>query len=59
MPYGSSPYVNRKFIGITGPTGATGPIGSTGDQGSRGNLGNTGSTGSDLIGITFNNGVLK
>lgn len=59
MPYGSSPYVNRKFIGITGPTGSTGPIGPTGEQGSRGNVGNTGNTGSDLIGITFNDGVLR
>jgi hypothetical protein len=58
MIYGSSPYTQRKIIGITGPTGTTGPTGSDGNTGNPGATGNTGNTGGSIIGITLSNNTL-
>lgn len=58
MPYGSSPYIKKAFVGVTGPTGSDGPTGPTGNTGEDGPLGNTGSTGSSIVGMTSNNGLV-
>lgn len=58
MIYGSSPYTQRKLVGVTGPTGNTGSTGLDGLIGDTGNTGNTGSTGADIIGITLSNNTI-
>jgi hypothetical protein len=52
MIYGSSPYVKRNLVGLTGPTGEIGITGPTGNDGPLGPTGFTGNTGASVIGMT-------
>jgi hypothetical protein len=52
MIYGSSPYVKRNLVGLTGPTGETGITGPTGNNGPIGRTGSTGNTGASIVGMT-------
>lgn len=58
MIYGSSPYIQRKIVGITGPTGSTGPTGPDGNIGRTGATGATGNTGGSIIGMTLSNNTV-
>jgi hypothetical protein len=58
MIYGSSPYIQRKILGITGPTGTTGPTGPNGNIGNTGATGATGNTGGSIIGMTLSNNTV-
>jgi len=58
MIIGSSPYLQRKILGITGPTGATGITGPDGHIGATGYQGNTGNTGGSVVGMTLSNSTV-
>lgn len=53
MLYGSSPYLIKKLLGVTGPTGATGITGAVGNPGPVGQIGPTGNTGPSITGMTL------
>lgn len=55
MAYGSSPYLTRKFLGVTGNTGSTGNTGPAGNLGATGPIGSTGNTGAFATEVTFTN----
>lgn len=59
MPYGSSPYIRQRLVGVTGPTGSTGPTGNIGRTGPTGNPGSIGNTGIGISGMTLEGSEIK